>query len=214
MRNNNIYITAAGIIVLLVGAGALLNSWKPVFQPNHPVRHSVSLQPQHDTTRFTTIYSQIFLQGNARSMDFHQVGKLWNDVEVEAKFCVRPHLVVIGTEGDISVPFSIDITNEEPTIKLEDWDHVNRCMIEIDDKLRIYGDWDFPEEYVRSFDLPSGHYGVLICYKALDSVYDNDPNVDPTDSYHVFMWPTVSEVPMKVLKQWRYVPVDTTQQDW
>ena len=143
-------------------------------------------------------YSQIYIEDYTCSFHFHS--HAWHDEEVESMLCVGRNFLILGTVSSIQVPFFFSVLKNEPEIDLSDWDHINKCSIEIESGLLISGDFDTESEMLR-ISLDKGVYGVFVCYKGLNTISQDGLAGD--DSYHVFLWPTAEHIPKQVVKTWR-----------
>jgi hypothetical protein len=148
-------------------------------------------------TDLTVAYSQIYAEDYSCTFHAHEVS--WNDEEFRSMLCVGEKFMILGTAQSIHALFDIEILKGKPQIDLTSWDHVNECSIEIGSGLLVSGDCDAEGEMLK-IDLPKGIYHAFVCYKGLGTISLN--GLEGHDSYHVFMWPSLTHIPMRILKQW------------
>jgi hypothetical protein len=146
---------------------------------------------------FNVAYSQIYIVDGM--MDSLYNGYSWTDEDFNSMLCVQEGFLIIGTARSLVVPFCANISNERPEIVFDLYSHIVECSIETITGIRIFGDFD-EEEYDVAISFDPGVYGVLACYKDLDSI--SFDGLEGNDSYHVFLWPSERHITKKVLKQW------------
>ncbi|MCD9017913.1 hypothetical protein [Parachryseolinea silvisoli] len=149
-------------------------------------------------SNLTVAYSQIYV--GDRAFGFYYPEVLWNEEELASMLCVAEGLFVIGTARSYEAKICVKIQSDEPEIDMRDWDHINACSIAIRSGIVVSGDFDLEGETLN-IDLPSGLYGVYICYKSLGTI--SSDKLDGDDSYHVWMWPISDRIQKTVIKQWR-----------
>jgi hypothetical protein len=146
---------------------------------------------------FNVAYSQIYIVDGM--MDSLYNGYSWTEEDFNSMLCVQDRFVIMGIATSLTVPFYANILNEPPQVTFDLYSHIVECSIEATTGIRIFGDFD-EEEYNLAISLNPGVYGLLACYKDLDSI--SFDGLEGNDSYHVFLGPSERHITKKVLKQW------------
>ncbi|MDF7827081.1 hypothetical protein P4B35_23865 [Pontiellaceae bacterium B12227] len=141
-------------------------------------------------------YFQFYLQD-----DDPEVGDLsdaWTTEAVSRKLAIVPNTIGVGTARNMDVPVEIQIHDEKPEVKLDEWDLVNQCSFEIKTgKIVIAGCTDyFPK--AKRIEVSPDVYQAIICYKGLDSI--SDDGLDGDDSYMIHLFPG-EEIEATTLKE-------------
>jgi hypothetical protein len=120
----------------------------------------------------------------------------WDEVDVERRIKVAPHVVVVCPIRNMTVPVVIEIHDSEPSHDESQWDHIAECSLDLPSgKLQIH---ECTGGSVARFLVSPGTYRVRAFYGALGTLRNND--LDGDDHYRIVLWPGTS-VELKVIKQ-------------
>lgn len=119
----------------------------------------------------------------------------WNYGDIEALVKLKDGLIAIRTASDLSVDVKVEITDSEPEVTLENFDHVVRCSLTLTTGyLQVHE--CIGEEKLR-LKVQPGAYSALLLYSNLNAA--QTANGDGGDSYHLYFWLGKSE-PLKIIK--------------
>jgi hypothetical protein len=140
-------------------------------------------------------YFQFYIQDEAADGD---LSDSWSEEAVSRLLAVAPGVVGIGTVRNMEVPVAVSILATEAVLKLEDWDHVVECSLEVGStRLVIAGCTDYLPGAARIPVAPAT-YRLRACYAGLDSL--SKDGLEGNDRYEIQLWPAPAIEP-RVLKQ-------------
>jgi hypothetical protein len=112
------------------------------------------------------------------------------------RVAVSEALVGISTVRNLDVPVEVDIRDSEPEERLQDWDQVVDCSIEIrSGRISVSGP-DF-ERDSPEIQITPGAYRARVFFGGLNTLSSDE--VDGEDRYRVVFWPG-PPTPVTVLK--------------
>ena len=110
------------------------------------------------------------------------------DADIERRLRVEPHIMVIHTARNMTVPVTVEVYPGEPPVDLTAWDHVTECSLEVPSgRLMLAGTTDYPPDCPRIVLPTAGTYRVRTLHSGLDTLRDND--LDGDDHYYFAVWP-------------------------
>lgn len=125
---------------------------------------------------------------------------LWTPEAVARLLTTSPGVVLVGTVRNVEVPVEIRVQAAEPDARLDGWDHVVHCSLEVPSgQIVVAGSSDYGSDGER-IQVDPGTYRVQVCYGSLDSL--SEDGLKGEDHYRVTLWPG-TETRTRVLKQRR-----------
>ena len=141
-------------------------------------------------------YFQLYLMDEAADDD---TSEIWTDQALGAKLAVSENTLAIGTFRNVDVNFEVQVLAHEPTIDLDEWDHVSLGHVKFPSgKFAVFGCTDYLPDAKR-IELPKGQYSALSLARGLDSIEKEWEDAD--DFYKVILWPSTTNE-FRVLKQY------------
>lgn len=120
------------------------------------------------------------------------------DSDIERKIKAAPNVVVIQPERNMEVPVELEITNAEPYLNLEGWDHVAEASLELPSgHLEVHECTGGP---IDEIVLAPGIYRVHAYFGGLGEL--SEDRLEGNDHYRLVIWPAPF-APITVLKQYR-----------
>ncbi|QRG09965.1 hypothetical protein EZH22_29930 (plasmid) [Xanthobacter dioxanivorans] len=112
----------------------------------------------------------------------------------------RGGALTIFTAREWDVPFTVEISEHEPSEDFDGWEHVAEAAIRVGtDGLRLGSDGVSEFKEAKRFDLEPGTYRVRVSYGGLREIEEGDGELDD-DHYRIQLWPGPQSEPV-VLKQ-------------
>jgi len=128
-------------------------------------------------------YHQVYIMDEKSDDD---TGEIWNEFSSDIHLAIAKNTVAVGTYRNVTIPFEIEVVNEEPLINLDAWDHISQGYFSvISGKCSIFG----CTEYVPDADIisiPIGDYSIYSLAKGLNTIKTEWE--DAEDYYKVIMW--------------------------
>ena len=145
-------------------------------------------------------YHQFYLMDDEEQPDYpSEITEL--DCSNMAK--IAPYIIAVYTTRNTTVPVNVRISNSDPGINFDLWDHIVECSIAVPSgRLVVLGCTDYLPEAQR-LEMLSGTYQARICYGNLDTISVNC--LDGTDHYTVDLWQGQMQK-LQVIKQWENAP--------
>jgi hypothetical protein len=132
-------------------------------------------------------YFQFYLQDE--SVDGN-LGESWTPEAVDRLLALTHGAIGVGTVRNVTVPVDIEIAVDEPAYKIEDWDQINECSIDLPTGcIVVAGCTDYFPEAARVRVKP-GTYRARVFYENLSSLHNDGLQGD--DRYKVVLWPAPS----------------------
>jgi hypothetical protein len=140
-------------------------------------------------------YHQFYLQDEPVE---GKLGDSWTPEAVKRLLALAPGTIGVGTVRNMSVPVDIEVHDGPLDERLDAWDQVNECSIQVDSgRIVVAGCTDYFPDAARILVTP-GVYRARVYYGKLDSL--SADGLDGEDHYRVVLWP--GELgPAVVLKQ-------------
>lgn len=124
-------------------------------------------------------------------------GDSWGPEASDRMLALAPGAIAVSTIRNVTVPVTVEILETEPSLDLENWDHVTECSLTtLSGSLVVAGCTDLFTEAPRIAVTP-GTYCARISGGGFDSVEKHWE--DGEDRYRVQLWPGLAIEP-KVLK--------------
>ncbi|OJJ23564.1 hypothetical protein BKI52_04145 [marine bacterium AO1-C] len=144
-------------------------------------------------------YHTIYLTNGNKNEAVFNPDKI-TDTGIKNRFdIVSKRAVLLYTARNIEVPLQVIVVKKQPQLNLDNWDHVNRCGIQISSNhFLILGGTDGIKE-AKSIALPNGYYGMLLGYQGLKTL--SKDGLDGKDKYTIYLWPTQQYFQEQILKQ-------------
>lgn len=121
----------------------------------------------------------------------------WDDIDVERRLKVAPHVVVVCPIRNVIVPVEVQVHDVEPSFDTSRWSHIAECSIDLPTgKLQVH---ECTGDSVARFAVASGTYRVRAFYGALDTLREDCMEGD--DHYLIVLWSGDPTEP-KVIKQY------------
>lgn len=120
----------------------------------------------------------------------------YTEVDIERRIKTAPHVVVIQPERNMTVPVTLDVLGESPSLDLTQWDHVAEASLDLPS-----GVLEIHECTGGSLDritLTPGTYRVRAHFGKLGEL--SDDGLEGNDHYAIAVWPAPG-APIIVLKQ-------------
>lgn len=122
------------------------------------------------------------------------------DAEIKRRLRVEPHILVIHTARNMTVPVIVEVHAGEPPLDLAAWDHVTEGSLEApSSRLMLGGTTDYAPDCPRIILPAAGTYRIRVLHSGLDTLRDND--LDGDDRYHFSIWPAPF-TEWRILKQY------------
>jgi len=126
------------------------------------------------------------------------LGDSWTPEAIERLLALAPGTVGVRTVRNMTVPVDIEICDTPFDERLDAWDQVNECSIQIESgRIVVAGCTDYFPDAARIVVQPST-YRVRVYYGKLDSL--SPDGLEGEDHYRLAMWPDTPG-PAVVLKQ-------------
>jgi hypothetical protein len=140
-------------------------------------------------------YHQFYLQDELVEGN---LGDSWTPEATWRLLALAPGTVGVGTVRNMTVPVDIEVHDRPLDERLDAWDQVNECSIQVDSgRIVIAGCTDYFPDAARIV-VKAGAYRVRVYYGKLDSL--SPDGLDGEDHYRLVMWPSAPG-PVVVLKQ-------------
>ncbi len=140
---------------------------------------------------------QFILMDESSEDDFSAV---WNDEASERMLAIGETSVCLGTLRNITVPIAIHVSQTEPQINIQEFDHAVSASLSIPSgRLATMSCTDYLPNAVR-IELPAGIYHLMYLVTGVDSITDETEPAD--DHYIIHIWPGSPQEPT-LLKHWR-----------
>jgi hypothetical protein len=121
----------------------------------------------------------------------------YSQEDIDRRIKASPHVVVIQTASNVTVPVEIEIHGGEPAFEPQVWDHIAEASLHVPTgELQVHECTGSP---VADFQIAKGWYRVRSFHRGLGSIYDAKPERD--DHYTVVLWPAAS-AEVRVIKQY------------
>jgi hypothetical protein len=138
---------------------------------------------QHHHFDLFADYHQFYLQDESVEGN---LGNSWTPEATERLLALAPGTVGVGTVRNMTVPVDIEIRDAPLDERLDAWDQVNECSIQVDSgRIVIAGCTDYFPDAARIV-LQPGTYRVRIYYGNLESL--SPDGLEGEDRYRVVMW--------------------------
>jgi hypothetical protein len=109
-----------------------------------------------------------------------------------------PNVVVVSPVRNMTVPVEVEVHASEPELRLDLWDHIAECSLELPSgQLELH---ECTGGSCGVLSVPPGSYRVRAYFSGLDSL--SDDGLSGEDRYLVALWPGASG-PLCVHKQWQ-----------
>jgi hypothetical protein len=123
----------------------------------------------------------------------------WTAEELDTLNYTSEHTLVLVTVRDHTVPVSVILYQEKPSLELEQYDHVVECSLTmLSDTAVLYTLIDTIADY-RRIPLAAGLYGVWLGYQKLDSL--DELGLEGEDCYTIRIWKETTRLHKRILKQ-------------
>ncbi len=121
----------------------------------------------------------------------------YTDLDIENRIKIGPNVLVIQPERDMEVNVAVEIHAAEPTLNLEEWDHVAEASLHLPTgQLEVHECTGGP---VADFLLVPGWYRARSFHGGFKTI---DPStLDGNDYYLIVLWPEIVS-DLRILKQW------------
>ena len=143
-------------------------------------------------------YHQFYLQDASADAE---IAIEWTDADLKSRMVMRDGLVVLTTERNMMVPVSVRLSDHEPQIDLQRFDHAVLGHIRTSGSLVIAGLTDYLPD-ARRLPVPAGDLCVLSLSQGLGTL--STDGLDGDDRYDIHLWPCapVHAAAVDVLRQW------------
>lgn len=119
----------------------------------------------------------------------------YTDEDVRRRVKTGPHVVVIQTEQNTTVPVAVEVHDRDPGFDPAGWDHVAEASLHLPTgRLQVHESTGGP---VAEFAVDPGWYRV----RSLGGGFATASGPDGSDHYHAVLWPAPPG-DVRVLKQW------------
>ncbi len=130
-------------------------------------------------------YHQFYIRDDDPS--YGDLSDAWTPESTDRLLALAPHTIGVGTARNMTVPVSMSILAQRPTLDAATFDRINEAAIEIaTGRIVLAGCTDYVPDAPRIPCAP-GRYGVLIGYRNLTRL--SEDGLDGDDSYHLYLWP-------------------------
>ena len=140
-------------------------------------------------------YHQFYLADADSETDYS------NDVTDEAiaqRIVSKDDVLVVFTARNFYVPVRVELHETEPSLPLDQADHVVVASLRSTGTIVIAGCTDYRRDATR-FSVPPGYLRVAIVFTGLDTVSRSDGGLEGDDRYTLHLWP--GKAGIQVLKQ-------------
>jgi hypothetical protein len=120
----------------------------------------------------------------------------YDDIDIGRRIKTGPHVVVIQPERNMTVPVTLEVFSDPPSLDMDGWDHVAEASLDLPSGLL-----EVHECTGGSLDriaLAPGTYRVRAYFGKLGEL--SDDGLGGNDHYEIAVWPAPS-APIAVFKQ-------------
>jgi hypothetical protein len=127
----------------------------------------------------------------------NQAPEEYADEDIRRRIKAGPHVVVIQTERNTTVPVAVEVHDADPGVDLAEWNHVAEASLHLPTgQLQVHECTGGP---VAEFIVEPGWYRVRSLSGGLTTI--DESGLEGGDYYRVILWPAPSSE-VSVMKQW------------
>jgi len=153
------------------------------------------MQATHDFIIFAD-YFQFIVMDEGSAADFSTV---WTDEAFARMLAIGPGAMCPGTLRNVDVPVQIVVTDQEPSLSLDQMDHATEASLSISSGRLIVASCTGYGPDAARIAIPPGQYRSLFVATGISSIKTEWEPAD--DKYTVYLWPG-SERDAKLIKHW------------
>lgn len=140
-------------------------------------------------------YHQFYLADAASQTDYS--GDITDETLLQ-RIVSREDVLAVFTVRNMDVPVEVELHASEPTLPLDEADHVVEAGLHSAGTIVIAGCTDYQPDAAR-FEVPPGDLKAAVVFTGLGTL--SEDGLEGEDRYTVHLWPGKTDA-IRVLKQW------------